>query len=86
MESCPTVLPPWNVVKSQNNATFATVTEAEQINALSADIANVIDRYRQEFDLGYAAMIGVLHFRAHCLVNEAIEVSQEQENDENNAG
>lgn len=36
------------------------MTDPEQINALSADLKRVIDRYRAEFDLTLAAAIGTI--------------------------
>ena len=36
------------------------MNHSEQVNALAADLARVIDRYRAEFDLTLAAAIGTL--------------------------
>ena len=41
----------------------------EQIEAFSRDLNVVIDRYREEFELPYAAAIGVL-FRLACELGE----------------
>lgn len=45
----------------------------EQINHLALEIGKVIDRCRAEYDLPYAAVIGVLHTHATMLVIEAKE-------------
>lgn len=42
----------------------------EQINAFSEDLARLLERYSDEFDLSYAAIIGVLQT---CIVGLSIE-------------
>jgi hypothetical protein len=49
------------------------MSESEQITALGADLDALIERYREEFDLTYAAVVGCLHIKAHLLCMEAIE-------------
>lgn len=46
------------------------MTPNEQIDAFSIDIGKVIDRYRREFDLSYAAAVGTLMIHVHRLMNE----------------
>ena len=47
------------------------MTDHEQIIAFSNDLDALVNRYRVEFDMTYAAVIGVLHMRAHTLCAEA---------------
>jgi hypothetical protein len=58
------------------------MTHSEQVKALSNDIDSLIDRYADEFDLSYAAIIGVLFSKAHFLCQEAAEIKDEEGEDE----
>lgn len=53
------------------------MSEREQIVQLSNEIDKLVDRMRSEYELSYAAIVGVLHFKAHTLMNEATERSDE---------
>lgn len=48
------------------------MTGNEQVQALADDLGRLIDRYRQEFELSLAAVVGTLHVVAHELIHEAI--------------
>lgn len=47
------------------------MNHTEQITAFADDIDRLVERYRNEFDLTYASVIGVLFMKAHLLCNEA---------------
>lgn len=49
------------------------MTEREQMQAFSMELGMLIDRYRDEFDLPYAAAIGVLQIHSHLLLQEVEE-------------
>ena len=55
------------------------MTEHEQIDAFSDDIERVIQRYRNEFQISYAAVIGILFIKAHDLAQETLEDDAEFE-------
>lgn len=55
------------------------MSEREQINHLSNEIDKLVDRMRAEYELSYAAIVGVLHFKAHLLCDEATERGKEDE-------
>lgn len=46
---------------------------AEQIAHFESDLDNLVERYRKEYDISYASMIGMLHLKAHILCVEANE-------------
>lgn len=50
----------------------------EQITAFSDEIDKVIARFRSEFDLSYAAAIGVLEFAKQKLLNEALGIEDDE--------
>lgn len=54
------------------------MTEREQIKQIGQEIANIIDRAGEEYDLSYAAIVGILEFHKHSLIQEGLE---EEEND-----
>ena len=47
------------------------MTDSEQTSAFGDELDKLIDRFREEFDLTYAQLIGTLHFKIHLLCNEA---------------
>lgn len=49
------------------------MTEREQITHLSNEIDKLINRYRDEYDLSYAAVVGILQMKSHLLMSEAAE-------------
>lgn len=52
---------------------------ANQVEALSNDLDRLIDRYRAEYDLLYAEVVGVLFMKATTLCKEAEDQSEESE-------
>lgn len=53
--------------------------QKEQIGRFSDDIEALIDRYRKEYDLSYAAAIGVLQIKIVLLATEALDNPDEDE-------
>ena len=49
------------------------MTTNEQIKAFAHDVDQLVDRYRQEFDLTYAVVVGVLTMKATLLCGERPE-------------
>ena len=47
--------------------------QAEQIAHFEKDLNALLDRFRSEYDLPYAAVVGVLHMTAFKLCQEAME-------------
>lgn len=56
------------------------MTHIDQIKALATDIHNVIDRYRQEFEVPVASVVGVLEIQSHLLIQEAASDMEEDDN------
>jgi hypothetical protein len=52
--------------------------ESTQAGLLGAEIDRVIERFRSEFDMTYMSVIGVLETKKHLLIREAIEIAEEQ--------
>lgn len=52
------------------------MTEKEQIKHLADDVDKLIERYRTEYDLSYAAAVGVLQMKAHLLCAETIALRE----------
>lgn len=55
------------------------MSQQDQINHLSDDLDALINRYKQEYELTYAAAIGVLTMKIHTLISEAIDISENGE-------
>jgi hypothetical protein len=53
------------------------MTDKEQITAFADAIDRLVEDYRAEFDLTYAAAVGVLQMKIHLLCEEAGERSDE---------
>jgi hypothetical protein len=47
------------------------MNDKEQVVAFADDVDKLIDRYRDEFDMTYAAVVGVLFMKAQLLCREA---------------
>jgi len=43
------------------------------------DLERLINRYRSEYDITYAQLVGVLHIQSHLLCREAEERSKPEE-------
>lgn len=50
----------------------------KQIGAFEDEIEKVIARFRHEYDMNYASLIGSLTLKAHELAKEALEVPEEE--------
>ncbi len=46
------------------------MTQEEQTEAFAGELDKLIDRYCDEFDLPYAAVVGVMHFKTHLLMQD----------------
>jgi hypothetical protein len=47
------------------------MTEKEQIQHFADDLDRLIERSRDEYDMSYAAVVGVLQMKIHLLCDEA---------------
>lgn len=47
------------------------MSEAEQVKAFANELDLLVERYSNEFDLTYAAAVGVLFMKAHLLCDDA---------------
>lgn len=45
----------------------------QQSQDFSDELDRLVERFRAEYDLSYAQMVGVLTIKAHLLVTESIE-------------
>ncbi len=45
--------------------------DKEQVFHFGDDLDRLVDRYRQEYDMTYAAIVGTLFMKAHLLCGEA---------------
>ncbi len=53
------------------------MTDKEQIDAFADEIDKLVERFRQEFEMSYASVCGVLHLKIHLLFQEAISRKDE---------
>ncbi len=53
--------------------------DKQQIFAFADDIDRLVERYRSEFDMTYAAVVGVLFMKAQLLCGEAGERDDDEE-------
>jgi hypothetical protein len=53
--------------------------ESQQITHFANDLDALINRYRSEYDLSYASIIGVLFARMHYLCDEARTLGEQSE-------
>lgn len=49
-----------------------------QIQAFAVDLDRLVDRYRDEFDITYAAVVGVLFMKANDLCRESEDTAEEK--------
>ena len=47
------------------------MTESEQIIHFSDELDRLVSRFRKEYDMSYASLIGIMFARAFLLVEEA---------------
>lgn len=57
------------------------MTDREQIEAFGRDLDALVERYRAEFELTYAAVIGLLYVKATQLTIEASSDDDDEEED-----
>lgn len=55
------------------------MTVEQQTNAFQKDLEALIDRFREEFDLPYFAVVGVLTMAAISMANEADDVNDDED-------
>lgn len=48
-----------------------------QVEHLSNEIDRIIDRFRSEYEISYAAVVGVLTMKIHTLCDEAADRADE---------
>ncbi len=49
------------------------MTDQEQQFHFADELDKLVDRFRQEYDVSYASIIGTLHMKAHLICAEAAE-------------
>lgn len=54
-------------------------TPDPQVSAFGDELDRLIDRFRDEFDISYAAIVGTLHMKAHLLCEEASALDNEED-------
>jgi len=54
---------------------------SDQTRHFANDLEALIGRYRQEYEITYAQLIGVLQLQAHMLCRETVEQSEENDDD-----
>jgi len=55
------------------------MSHQEQIAAFGNEVANVIDRFREEFDLPYSSVIGTLQIHIAQLSAEALKEDADED-------
>lgn len=55
------------------------MTEGEQTTAFANDLDKLVDRYRLEFDMSYAAVVGTLQMKSWLLSQEANDENEDEE-------
>lgn len=53
------------------------MSEIEQIDHFSNELDALVNRFRDEYDISYASVIGILHMKAHTLCGEAEDRADE---------
>jgi hypothetical protein len=53
------------------------MNEQQQTFHFGDELDKLVERFRQEYDLSYAAIVGTLHMKAHLLCGEAIDRDDE---------
>lgn len=53
------------------------MTDKEQTDAFADDIDKLVERYRQEFEISYAQVVGTLQMKVHLLCGEAENRAEE---------
>lgn len=60
------------------------MTEGEQITHFANDLDKLVDRYRAEYDLTFASVVGVLQMKSHLMCMEAsgLEIEPKEGDDD----
>lgn len=53
------------------------MSDKEQTDRFSHDLDALVERYRKEYDLSYASVIGVLLLQIHMLSDEACNLDED---------
>lgn len=53
------------------------MTDKEQMDHFANDIDALVERYRTEYEITYAAVVGVLQMKIHLVCDEASERGDE---------
>ncbi len=53
------------------------MTDGEQTDAFADELDKLVERFRQEFEISYANVCGVLQMKIHLLFQEAISRKDE---------
>ena len=53
--------------------------DREQIKAFADDLDNLVNRYADEFDMTYAAVVGVLCMKINIMCHESKDAEEEGE-------
>jgi len=56
---------------------FGQVTEKEQIDNFGNELDALIERFRNEYEISYASMVGALEMKIHLLCAEAFKRGDE---------
>ena len=59
------------------------MTDKDQTDHFANEVDNIVERYRSEYDMSYAAAVGVLQMKIYLLCDEAQKRAKEisEEND-----
>lgn len=52
------------------------MNDSEQVRQLGDELDRLINRFRQEYDMTYAAVVGVLEMKKHLLCEEAARLAE----------
>lgn len=55
------------------------MSEKEQTERFARDVDNLVERYRSEYDLSYASIVGVLQIKVHLMCDEMLNHDDEEE-------
>lgn len=53
------------------------MTESEQVSQFADEVDKLVERFRIEYDMSYASVVGVLHMKTHFLCREAEEMGDD---------
>lgn len=55
------------------------MSDGEQTDAFADELDKLVERFRQEFEISYANVCGVLQMKIHLLFQEAINLKNERD-------